>query len=121
MSAPVKLSDIIDGMDMQMDESSTYLDKNTGEVSFFTDEEIRAAEDDKSLDDYSEWERESIRKARRFLFDESTSFVPLPTQFDIHEYQIMEEFCYSVTFGSSRKCRAPVVFSQNMATSLICM
>lgn len=96
MSVPVKLSDIIDGMDMQMDESSTYLDKDTGEVSFFTDEEIRTAADDDTLDNPSQWERESIQKARKFLYDKDASFVSLPTKFDIHEYRIMEKFCYFV-------------------------
>ena len=96
MSAPVELTEIILGMESQMDESTSYLDRNSGEVFAFTDEDIRAAEDDESLEDYAEWERVVIEKAREFVHDTGGGFVALPSQFEIHEYKIMENFCYSV-------------------------
>ena len=96
MSVPVELTEIITGMESQMDEYTSYLDKNTGKVIAFTDMEIRAAEDDEPLENYPEWEREVIQKAREFVYDTGGEFIPLPTQFDIHEYKIMENFCYSV-------------------------
>jgi len=94
-SVLVELSEIIDGMEIQMGEMKPYLDKSTGEVILVTDEDMRTAEDDESLEDYSEWERESIQKVRRMFFGDGVP-VQLPTQFDIHEYQIMQRFCGSV-------------------------
>ena len=96
MSVPIELTEIIMGMESQMDESTWYLDKNAGEVIAFSDQEIQAAEDDEPLEDYPEWEREIIQKARKFVYDIDAEFIELPTQFDIHEYRIMENFCYSV-------------------------
>ena len=90
----VKLSDIIDAMDIQMDESLSYIDKETGEVINFMHEELVAAEDDKPLDDLPEWQRESIQKAIKIIYEDSAP--SLPTKWDIHEYRIMENFCYSI-------------------------
>ena len=108
MSVPVELTEIIMGMEGKMDESTSYLDRNAGEVVVFTDQEIRAAEDDEALEDYPEWEREVIQKAREFVYGTGGEFIALPTQFDIHEYQIMEKFCYSVEDEdiSDSLCRA---------------
>jgi ribosomal protein S18 acetylase RimI-like enzyme len=96
MSVPVKLSEIIDAMDFQLDESSAYLDKSTGEVVILMEEEMRAAEEDEPLDDYAEWERESIQKAVKILYDDRENYPSLPTKWDIHEYRIMEKFCLSI-------------------------
>ena len=46
MEARVKLSDIIEGLEFQSDESSSFLNKKTGEVILMTDYAMRAAEDD---------------------------------------------------------------------------
>lgn len=90
----VKLSDIIDAMDIQMDESLSYVDKETGEVLNFTHEELVAAEDDEPLDDFPDWQRESIQKAIKIIYEDNAP--SLPTKWDIHEYRIMENFCYSI-------------------------
>jgi len=94
MSVPVKLSEIIGALELQIDESLSFLDKDTGEVVTFTDEELQAAEKDDPLDDYPEWEQESIRRAQKLIYEDDAP--GLPTKWDIHEYQIMEEFCYSI-------------------------
>ena len=90
----VKLSDIIDAMDIQMDESLSYVDKETGEVLNFMHEELVAAEDDEPLDDFPEWQRESIQKAKKIIYEDNAP--SLPTKWDIHEYRIMKNFCYSI-------------------------
>ena len=102
----VKLSDIIDAMDIQMDESLSYVDKETGEVLTFMHEELVAAEDDEPLDDFPEWQQESIRKAKKIIYEDNAP--SLPTNFDIHEYRIMENFCYSIEDEriSDSLCRA---------------
>ncbi len=90
----VKLSDLIEGMDFQSDERSSFLNKTTGEVVGITDEEFRAAEHDESLEDFPEWQHDAIRTARAIVSTEH--YLPLPDRFEIHEYQIMERFCFSV-------------------------
>ena len=97
MSGKVKLSEIIDGMEFQSDESYSYLNKKTCEVVTISDEEFHAAEEDDSLDDYPEWQHQMIETAREILNDEGREkFIDLPSKYDIHEYDIMERFCISI-------------------------
>jgi GAF domain-containing protein len=104
MAIPAKLSDILSGMEFQGDEHSSYLDVQAGKVVTVSDEEFRAAEEE-DIDEASEedraafprpdWEDEAIELARRVLQDDQQLFLPLPTRFEINEYQIMEAFCLS--------------------------
>ena len=96
MSVQVKLSEIVEGMELQGDESPVYLDTRTGEVVQVTDQSLEAAEREDDLDDYSDWEREEIELARKILDAEETDFLRLPSRFDIHEYKIVRDFCSSV-------------------------
>jgi hypothetical protein len=91
---PVKLSDLIEEMDFQSDERSAFLNLTTGEVVSVTDEELRAAENDEPLEAFPEWQHDAIRLAGEIV--ETDHYLPLPDKFDIHEYRIMERFCYSV-------------------------
>src|SRR5215831_18701367 len=94
MATPVKLTEIIEGMDFQSDEQSSFLNLITGEVVSITDEELRAAEHDAPLEDFPDWQHEAIRIAGEIL--ETEHFLPLPDRFEINEYQIMERFCLSI-------------------------
>jgi hypothetical protein len=93
MPLPVRLKDVIDAFEMANDENRNYLDKRTGEVIVLTNEEMSAAEEGEDPADYSDWQQESILKAQEVL--ETDHYLELPTQFDIHEYKIMEDFCLS--------------------------
>ena len=95
MGTPVPLSRIIEGMESQSEEMSSYLNKRTGEVVGVSDEELRAAEDDEDPSGFPEWQQDAIRTARQVV--ETDDYVSLPSEFDIHEYAIMEEFCNSLT------------------------
>jgi len=90
----VKLSDIIEGLEFQSDEQSSFLNLTTGEVVPITDEELRAAENDEPLEDFPDWQHDVIRMAKDIV--ETDHYLPLPDRFEIHEYQIMERFCLSV-------------------------
>src|SRR5215471_18765111 len=89
-----KLSDIIEGLEFQADESFSYLNTTTGEVVSITTEELRAVEEDTPLEDFPEWQHDAIRIAKDII--ETDSYLPLPDRFEINEYQIMERFCLSV-------------------------
>src|SRR6058998_2329851 len=90
----VKLSDLIEGMDFQSDEQSSFLNLTTGEVVSVTDEELRAAENDEPLEDFPDWQHDAVRIARDIV--ETDHYLPLPDRFEMHEYQIMELFCLSI-------------------------
>jgi hypothetical protein len=59
------------------------------------EEELNAAEDQEPLEEYPEWQRDNIEKAREFI-DREEDFLSLPTKYDIDEYEIMEDFCRAV-------------------------
>jgi hypothetical protein len=90
----VKLSDIIEGLEFQSDECFSYLNTATGEVVSVTTEELRAAEEDASLEDFPDWQHDAIRIAKDIV--ETDHYLQLSDQFEIHEYSIMERFCLSI-------------------------
>jgi hypothetical protein len=95
MAISVKLNNIIEGMEFQSDETSSYLNKRAGEVVTITEDQFRAAEDDEPIEDFPEWQHEKIKTAKEIL--ETDDYLSLPSKFDIHEYEIMERFCLSIT------------------------
>ncbi|MBA7522809.1 hypothetical protein ES705_14929 [subsurface metagenome] len=95
MAIRVKLDDIIDGMECQSDESSSFLNKKTGEVVLISDYEMQAAEDDELLEDIPDWEQDQVRIAREILAA-TGQYISLPSKFDIDDYSIMERFCMSL-------------------------
>ena len=90
----VKLSDLIENMDFQSDEQSSFLNLTTGEGVSITDEELCAAENDEPLENFPEWQHDAIRIAGAIIVTEN--YLPLPDRLGINEYQIMERFCLSV-------------------------
>ncbi|MEX1229782.1 MAG: UPF0158 family protein [Planctomycetaceae bacterium] len=94
MPLPVSLKAVVDEMEMQSDDSQSYLNKQTGELMTIGEEEMRAADDGDDLSDYPEWQQKAIKIAAKVLG--SDDYLPLPSKFDIHEYEIMQKFCWSV-------------------------
>ena len=95
---PVKLQDIVDEMDMQMDESRVLLNKGTGEIIYVNIEDLSLAEDSEEDDDFSEypdWHQESLKEALDVIINWE-NYEELPDKFEINEYHIMEEFSGSI-------------------------
>lgn len=90
----IKLSELVDSIDSQADEAGFYLNKNTGKIELVGLEEINIAEDESTLEDYPEWQQEIIKIAQDIL--NTDDYIQLPTRFDVHEYSIMEDFCFSL-------------------------
>lgn len=110
-AAIVKLDDMVEQLEMLMDDSAAFLNKQTGELYMLTEEEMFDVEEDgpggsrqeqeaggededrdeEDLDDDPEWLREAKAKAREVV--SSDDWIELPTKFDIHEYKFMEDFC----------------------------
>jgi hypothetical protein len=94
MKAKVKLSAVVDAMDMQSDETHQYLHIPTGELRAVSDEEFSYAEEDEPLDDLPDWQKEVVEVAQKVL--QTDEYIQLPDKYEIHEYQIMERFCLSI-------------------------
>lgn len=94
MNAILSVQAVVDEMDSQSDEIVGYLNKRTGELITLTTEELSLAEEEIDINDCPEWQKELIEKAKEVL--DSDEYLTLPNKYDIHEYRIMEEFCYSI-------------------------
>lgn len=75
----VKLSDIIDAIEMADQYSEYFLDRETGEIVWISDIAMDNDEKEEACEQLDEH-----------------GFYRLPTSFDIREYDIMEEFIYSL-------------------------
>jgi hypothetical protein len=95
---PVKLKDIVDELEIQMDEYNKYFNKETGEIITVSTEELSIAEESEEGDDFSDypdWQRDSIRDALDII-ENWENYIELPDKWEIDEYRIMEEFCGSI-------------------------
>lgn len=90
--APVKLDDLINEIEMQMDETFTYINTQTGEVITITREERSAAEDEEPLENFPDWQRENIEQAIKILEDEDEAYLYFTLRNEYREYEIVEEF-----------------------------
>src|ERR1700680_652919 len=89
------LKEIVDALEMQFEEHSTYLDRQTGEVEMVSQDVLRLVEADGSADSLPQWQQREFDIATA-LFENPDRFLRLPTQWDIHEWGIMREFAESV-------------------------
>lgn len=95
MAKPVKLEDLIGGMEIQFDEQSNYLNVETGEVVTVSHETLRTAEEDEPFDHLPDWMQEDIKVAIDVL-ENFENYKSLPTKFESNEYEMMEGFSYQL-------------------------
>jgi len=102
MPATVRLNDIIDSLEMQFDESSSFLDLETGHVETVSHALLREAEES-GIDEpgLPAWQKREWEIAKRIVSAER--FQELPTKFEVHEWEIMKDFSLSVESGSIRE------------------
>jgi hypothetical protein len=94
MSPIINVRDVIREMDGLSDNFRAFLNIRTGEFIMLSDEEMGAAEEGDPLEDYPDWQRPAIQLASDVLLTDD--YLQLPSQYDIHEYEIMKRFCYTV-------------------------
>ena len=83
----VQLSDVVDALTMG-DPFQSFYDKECDEVVWISDDDLALADDER--DDpalFADYEL-----AIRIADDDGTSFIPLPSQWEVHEYSIMQDF-----------------------------
>ncbi len=100
MAKQVTLAELIDALDMQNDQISAYLDRDTGTVGMIGEDIVSLSRQNES-DQWADWERELIEVLRR-IEEGSQRYVQLPTQRDVHEWDIMRRFCETVEDARSR-------------------
>jgi hypothetical protein len=96
MSATVRLNDIVDALEMQFDESSSFLDLNTGQVETVSHDLLREAEEcgDDEEPSLPAWQKQEWEIAKRIV--SSDRFQKLPTKVEVHEWAIMRDLSRSV-------------------------
>jgi hypothetical protein len=99
--SPVSLKKVAEEIGaLPNEEWSVHLNRRTGELYTVTVEDADALEDpdDPNLED---WQKEELPKVREVM--ESADWVVLPSKFDIHEYDIMKQFCLDLPDGRERE------------------
>jgi hypothetical protein len=103
MAKRAKISEIAGEIEMQMDETCSYFDRETGKVVSVRDEDLSAAEDGDVPDPVGDWEREMVELAGQIIEDEDGKrFVELPDKSDVDEWRLMERFVDSMDDEATR-------------------
>jgi hypothetical protein len=99
MALTVQLKDIVEALEMQFDEASSFLDLDTGKVETVSKDLLSEAEesDDDEQPDLPDWQKPEWEIAKRIV--STDRFKSLPTKYDVHEWEIMREFADSVESG----------------------
>ncbi|MHC6180986.1 UPF0158 family protein [Clostridium sp. JNZ X4-2] len=93
----VKIEDVLQAIELASDEGNYYYNKVTGEVIYIDDETRRMAEDydEDDAEKLMEWQLDDV-KAAIDVEENWDNYISLPSKFDINEYDIMVQFCYSL-------------------------
>jgi hypothetical protein len=98
MNPAAKLSDLIDALEFDSDESTTRFDRQTGSIVRVVNSLLSAVEEGNEADDVDlpDWEKEEVDIARAIVADAGDRFIGVPDKFDFHEYRHMERFIRTV-------------------------
>lgn len=89
MPLPVRIQDIVDGMEMQSDLLTSYLHRSTGVVYTIGEEDFNAVEFDDNDD--------GINAVVQAIDRDPEAYLALPDSFDVDEYRMMERFALATT------------------------
>ncbi|TWU00999.1 UPF0158 family protein [Stieleria varia] len=101
---PVLLSDVIEEMQCGNSEWSSFVNKRTGKVIGLPADIFSYLEDEAAGDStgyFGNGTDEMLQEAREI--EESNDYEPLPSSYDIHEWEIMREFCESLPNEEDRE------------------
>ena len=110
MAIPVSLRDLVGELQILPNEGTAYLNKVTGKIIMFTDEDVEMAEAYEEMEEEFEEENEEngdeelalemeyYQEVNRILAADA-DYLKLPTRFEIDEYEIMERFCLTYPDG----------------------
>ncbi len=87
---------------MQLDEYSSFLNFETGEVETVSDALLDAAEAGGEDPDLPAWQKQEWEMARQIV-SARNRFHKLPTKFEVHEWAIMDDFARSIKSNGVRE------------------
>lgn len=99
MPTVVSLQDVVSAMDVPNQEWESFLDPESGEIITVTGDDLGALEDPEP-DLLPDWQRELLPKVREIL--ESDRYLRLPDSFEVHEWAMMERFCFAIGDPAAR-------------------
>jgi Uncharacterised protein family (UPF0158) len=89
------LEDLIDALEEQSESLLAYLDRDTGEVILISEESLSLGEEEpEEIASLPDWQREEAELAVRI--ETTDRYLALPDQFEVNEWEIMNEFCQQV-------------------------
>lgn len=93
----IDLKEIVEGLECVSNDVTFYLDTLSGEVIPMTEEQRKEADMEGSEDDHAhEWQRELRAEAKLIIDNIGNRFLRLPDSFELHNWQIMDDFCRSI-------------------------
>ncbi|HXP63496.1 MAG TPA: UPF0158 family protein [Dongiaceae bacterium] len=95
---PIKLSELIEVLEMESTETVTRVDLQEGRVVWVERAVLSAVEegDEEALSDLPGWQKPEVAIARTMAEAPYKRFVEAPSKFDFHEYRQMERFIGTV-------------------------
>jgi hypothetical protein len=96
MPFPLSLDEVADQLDSLFDQSTAFVNRESGEIMIVGDDELSLVEEGEEEDEAGlpEWQRSLLPVLREIV--ESEKWVALPNKFDIHEWEIMRRFADNV-------------------------
>lgn len=102
MTTLVSLDELIDALEEQSESQLAFLDRETGEALLISEESLSLGEaETDELDSLQDWEREEAELARNI--QGSDRYLALPSQFEVNEWNIMDDFCHQVEQKDTRE------------------
>jgi hypothetical protein len=98
MNPSAKLSELIDALEFESEESVTRFDRQTGRIVSVDRHILSAFEEgeEDELGDLADWQKEGLEIAKAVAGDAGERFIDAPDKFDFHEYRHMERFIGTV-------------------------
>jgi hypothetical protein len=98
MNPSAKLSELMETLEFELEESVTRFDRQTGRI-VSVDRHILGAFEEGEEDELGElpdWQEEQLEIAKAVAADTGERFIDAPDKFDFHEYRHMERFIGTV-------------------------
>jgi hypothetical protein len=102
VTVTVRPKDIVFALEMQSDESSSFLNLDTDKVETVSDHLLHRADESVDVEpDLPAWKEQEWEVAKEIV--STDRFRQLPTKFEVHEWAIMRDFSYSVPADTIRE------------------
>ncbi|MED4202382.1 hypothetical protein [Neobacillus mesonae] len=97
MINPVQLKTIVGEMEFSFDESTAFLNNETGKIVWVTSEELNVVEETEALEDLPEWQQEELEIAFDIVGNPE-KYKALPDKYEINDNKRRDHLC-SFFFG----------------------